>query len=132
MRFVDKTEQGKNCILIYLGDFDPSGTDMSRDIEERLGAFEAIVDVQRIALNQDQIDFYQPPPAPAKTTDSRAKKFIAKHGKHSWELDALKPGVIEGLITDTIRVYLDQKRFDQAIEQQEFEWQKLQAAITLT
>lgn len=128
-RFIKKTGQNKDCVLIYLGDFDPSGADMSRDIAERLEGFEAIVDVRRIALNQEQIDLYKPPPAPAKKTDSRAKKFIAKHGENSWELDALKPGVIEGLITDTIKVYLDQKRFDQAIEQQELERQTLQAAI---
>jgi len=119
MRFIEKTEHGKDCILIYLGDHDPSGLDMTRDIGERLSGFGAIVDVRRIALNRDQIDLYNPPVNPAKITDTRAKEYISKHGEHSWELDALKPDVIDALITDAIKVNLDQKRFNQAKERQE-------------
>jgi hypothetical protein len=129
MRFIEKAEQGKDCILIYLGDHDPSGLDMTRDIRERLIGFDARVDVRRIALNQDQVDLYKPPVNPAKITDSRAKEYIAKHGIHSWELDALSPEVIGGLIANAIEINLDQKRFNRAKEQQESERQALQAAI---
>ena len=129
MRFIEKTEQGKDCILIYLGDHDPSGMNMTQDIRERLAGFHANVDVRRIALNRDQIDFYKPPPYPAKITDTRAKEYIAKHGEYSWELDALKPDVIDTLIADAIKMNLDQKRFDQAIERQESERQALQTMI---
>jgi len=129
LRFIEKTEQGKDCILIYLGDHDPSGLDMTRDINERLAGFGAIVDVRRIALNRDQIDLYRPPVNPAKVTDTRVKEYIAKHGNHSWELDALKPEVIDALIADAIEINLDQKRFNLALERQEVERQALQAAI---
>ena len=110
MRFIGKAEQGKNCVLVYLGDHDPSGLDMTRDIYERLAGFGATVAVNRIALNRDQIDLYKPPVNPAKITDSRAKAYIAEHGEHSWELDALPPQIIDGLITGAIKVNLDQKR----------------------
>jgi hypothetical protein len=129
MRFIEASESGKDCILIYLGDHDPSGLDMTRDISERLAGFRATVDVRRIALNREQIDCYNPPVNPAKLTDTRAKAYIAKHGEHSWELDALKPDVIDALITDAIKMNLDQRKFDQAIERQESEQQALQAAI---
>jgi len=129
MRFIEKTEQGKDCVLIYLGDHDPSGLDMTRDIRDRLFLFGAVVDVRRIALNRDQIDLYKPPVNPAKITDTRAKEYIVKHGEHSWELDALKPEVIDALITGAIKNNLDQKRFEQTKKRQESERQALQEAI---
>jgi hypothetical protein len=128
-RFIKKSGQGKNCILIHLGDHDPSGLDMTRDISERLAGFGARVDVKRIALNRDQIDRYKPPVNPAKITDTRARTYIAEHGKHSWELDALPPEVIDALITKTIKISLDQKRFDVAKAQQESERQALRTMI---
>ena len=129
LRFIKKVEQGKECILIYLGDHDPSGLDMTRDIQERLNRFGASVDVRRIALNRDHIELYNPPVNPAKITDNRSKGYIDKHGKHSWELDALKPEVIDTLITGAIKINLDQKRFDEAKERQESERQALKTAI---
>ena len=130
LRFIKKTEQGKDCILIYLGDHDPSGMNITQVIGKHLTLFGATVDVRRIALNRDHIDLYKPPPYPAKITDTRSKDYIAKHGNHSWELDALKPDVIDALITDAIEINLDRKRFNQAIERQESERQSLQAIVS--
>ena len=103
MRFISKTEQGRECVIIHLGDHDPSGIDMTRDIRERMAIFGATVDVNRIALNMPQIRQYRPPPNPAKETDTRAAGYIAEHGSHSWELDALKPEILDGLITEAIK-----------------------------
>jgi hypothetical protein len=66
MRFIEKSENSRECVLIHLGDHDPSGIDMTRDIRERLAMFGASVDVKRIALNMPQIEEYNPPPNPAK------------------------------------------------------------------
>ena len=77
---------------------DPSGKDMTRDIADRLGLFGADVEVQRIALNWDQIDEFNPPPNPAKLSDSRAGAYIEEFGTESWELDALEPKVLTKLI----------------------------------
>jgi hypothetical protein len=75
-RFIQKHEEGKECKIIHLGDHDPSGLDMSRDITDRMTAFGANVCIDRIALNRDQIDAYNPPPNPAKITDTRASGYI--------------------------------------------------------
>lgn len=57
----------KDCVLFYLGDHDPSGEDMVRDIRDRLDEFEApTIDVIKLALTWDQIQQYNPPPNPAK------------------------------------------------------------------
>lgn len=94
-------------IIIHLGDHDPSGIDMTRDIQERLGLFGADVYVKRVALTMNQIQAYNPPPNPAKITDSRASKYINQFGDESWELDALEPKVITGLIKKQVTMYRD-------------------------
>lgn len=68
----------KEIHIIHLGDHDPSGRDMSRDIVDRLDLFGVSVEFQRIALNYDQIEEYSPPPNPTKLTDSRASKYIGR------------------------------------------------------
>ncbi len=94
----------KPVTILYLGDHDPSGIDVTRDTADRLSLLSrnADVTVKRLALNRDQIEEYKPPPNPAKTTDSRFKEYAKKHGDQSWELDALSPRVIDGLITSEV------------------------------
>jgi hypothetical protein len=111
---------------------------MTRDIIDRLTLFGAGVDVQRIALNMDQIRQYTPPPNPVKIDpetkqfkDTRAKKYVEKYGLSSWELDALRPEVLDGLITAAIKSNLDQKKYNQAIDRQEAEREHITALLPL-
>lgn len=103
-RFI-RQKQRKKRIIIHLGDHDPSGIDMTRDIQERLELFGADVYVKRVALTMNQIQTYNPPPNPAKITDSRASKYIDQFGDESWELDALEPKVITDLIKKQVTMY---------------------------
>ncbi|WP_251210191.1 hypothetical protein [Acetatifactor aquisgranensis] len=105
-RFIRQEEREKR-IIIHLGDHDPSGIDMTRDIQERLELFGADVYVKRVALTMNQIQTYNPPPNPAKITDSRASKYIDQFGDESWELDALEPKVITDLIKKQVTMYRD-------------------------
>lgn len=109
-------------VILHLGDHDPSGMDMSRDIQDRLRMFSRPYDnqdsievvVRRLALNMDQVQEYDPPPNPAKTTDPRARDYINQHGDDSWELDALDPDVIHELITTAIEQEIeDRELFDE-------------------
>lgn len=100
-RFI-RQKQRKKRIIIHLGDHDPSGIDMTRDIQEMFGAD---VFVKRVALTMNQIQTYNPPPNPAKITDSRASKYIDQFGDESWELDALEPKVITDLIKKQVTMY---------------------------
>lgn len=109
--------------IIHLGDHDPSGVDMTRDITDRLQEFLRgdgynvdDLEIQRIALNMDQVRTYNPPPNPAKLTDSRAADYIARFGRESWELDALNPSVLDNLIQTTIRSHLDIGQWDAQVE----------------
>ena len=115
-------DRGRKAIVLHMGDHDPSGLDMSRDIEARIRLFlagDGIADqeqfeLRRIALNRDQIDEYDPPPNPAKTTDSRYASYEVEHGDESWELDALSPEVIARLVEDQVRGLLDEEAWGQA------------------
>lgn len=107
MRFKYEARHGKDPHIIHLGDHDPSGVDMSRDISDRMELFEAYTEVHRIALNFDQITQYDPPPNPAKITDSRASGYIKTYGNDSWELDALNPSIITQLITNAVNDLTD-------------------------
>ena len=109
-RFEEAAENGQAPRLLYLGDHDPSGLDMSRDHNDRLTGFlEHLgieVDVRRIALNIDQVHQYNPPDNPTKPKDSRSPDYVKKFGRKCWELDALKPSVIDALI----RTHIDELR----------------------
>jgi hypothetical protein len=106
-RFIFNQNEGKKNILLHLGDHDPSGIDMTRDIKDRLKMFGVKIKVKRIALNMNQIRKYDPPPSPAKITDSRYEKYLSEFGNDSWELDALEPSVIDKLIKNNIKKYID-------------------------
>ena len=106
----------KHSVIIHLGDHDPSGIDMTRDIQDRLSIFCADVEVRRIALNMNQIEQYNPPPNPAKITDTRFAAYSQEHGDESWELDALEPSVLKNLIQTEIRSLMNEDRFNARME----------------
>ena len=116
-------DSGKKIVFLHLGDHDPSGLDMSRDILRRVELFSGLsdkIDFQRIALNMDQIEALQPPPNPAKETDTRARGYIEKYGRVSWELDALDPATLTELIESRILENIDKARFiNQQIREQD-------------
>lgn len=127
MRYVNLIEDGKQVVVLHLGDHDPSGIDMTRDIESRIrlmiehhvGGVDETFKVRRIALNMDQIDEYNPPPNPAKMTDSRASAYVDQYGDESWELDALAPDVLTKLIQNTAGEYIDNDLWEDIERRQE-------------
>lgn len=115
-RMVEHYQNGQKILILHLGDHDPSGMDMTRDIRDRLFTFvgseiagdfggtinshefKDVLEVRRIALNWDQIEEYDPPPNFAKITDTRARDYMDRFGQDSWELDALPPRALAELI----------------------------------
>lgn len=164
-------EQGQIPVILHLGDHDPSGIDMTRDILDRLELFlyrdwvdrdvrrqiptedgkyplsvirgdmarrikhtrsfnlevdtefdtdrELPVWVRRIALNMDQVEEYDPPPNPAKFTDSRARDYVEIYGRESWELDALEPTVLSDLIQDNIEDLIERDEWNKKLAREE-------------
>ena len=113
-RFLERELKGQKCWIVYLGDHDPSGIDMTRDNRDRLALFaeDHGIEVRRIALNMDQVEQYAPPTNPTKVTDSRAAEYIENFGYSSWELDALEPKVIVDLIQEQIEGEVDHRQWE--------------------
>lgn len=111
-RFINQDYRDSRTI-IHLGDHDPSGIDMTRDIRERLALFGADVDVKRVALTMDQIERFSPPPNPTKLTDARASGYISEYGHECWELDALEPKIITSLIRNEVTALMDSDLFEE-------------------
>jgi hypothetical protein len=157
-RLLEQIRAGKKVHIIHLGDHDPSGVDMSRDIEDRIKMFlehHLVADfmkeyakdhpcpkddvdpyfdeasklysdsgrhaasrfnLNRIALNMDQVREYDPPPNPAKLTDSRSTSYVNEHGDESWELDALEPTVLTELIQNAVRELMDEDTWEKSVK----------------
>jgi len=107
-RIIPAMNEGQDVVILHLGDHDPSGLDMTRDLRDRLSIFTGErVTVSRIALTMDQIEELNPPPNPAKQTDKRFKDYAARYGEASWELDALPPEYLANLIHEHASQYID-------------------------
>lgn len=114
------TKLGYKPFILHFGDHDPSGQDMSRDIEERLRiTFDADCEFKRVALNMDQITQYDCPPNPAKVEDSRYKKYVEEYGTSSWEMDALEPFDLQRLCEHEIKHLLDAKKYDARVAERD-------------
>lgn len=110
----------QRIVVLHFGDHDPSGIDMSRDLEERLLMFSrhrTPISFRRVALNMDQIEEQNPPPNPAKTTDCRYQGYADKYGDESWELDALEPEYIQTLVRENIESVIDWGKWNETKEE---------------
>lgn len=108
-RFLQRAEDDKALFILYLGDHDPSGIDMTRDVNDRMELFlsGSGASVQRLALNMDQVREMNPPENPAKITDSRAAGYIKRFGHSSWELDAIEPRRLAAIVSGAIERLVD-------------------------
>jgi len=123
-RILAAAKNDKKVILVYIGDHDPSGLDMLRDVETRLVEFcygAKVFDLLHLALTMEQIREFNPPPDFAKVTDKRARGYIAQYGNMSWEVDALRPEYLRELLVDTLTNYLDVDLMQAKIESEKRE-----------
>lgn len=112
---IPAAKAGQEIVILHMGDHDPSGIDMSRDLEERINLYSEgtfLVNFRRLALNMDQIEAFNPPPNPAKVTDSRFQGYSEIYGDESWELDALSPSVTNNLLSEKIQEHIDTAFWD--------------------
>lgn len=123
-RLLRHLEGGQDVVIVHLGDHDPSGIDMTRDIIERLNLFtkagisNGLAKVERIALNFAQVEELDLPPNPAKLSDSRAKAYIADFGRSSWELDALDPEYLQRIISKTVSLFRDEDKWAETMDRE--------------
>jgi hypothetical protein len=104
-------------IVFYLGDHDPSGLDMARNLREELALYaRQPVEVVSLGLNLAQVHELSLPPNPAKQTDKRCAEYVRSTGQtDSWELDALQPSYIDALINKAIEEIVDDDAWQEAV-----------------
>jgi len=120
-RFNDAVYQGKQPVILYFGDYDPSGEDIPRALAENirdLGCEE--IEVRRICLMEEQVLAWHLPPAPTKLTDSRTANW---DGLGQVELDAVRPEKLISLLDDAISDIFNEDLHDEllAVEREERE-----------
>ena len=120
-----KQNYNKNCVVLYLGDHDPSGEDMVRDVKDRMDIFGCDLEIKKIALTMEQIEQYSPPPNLTKRTDPRSETYIVNYGNQSWELDALTPDTLNELLVTHIEDLLDMEKYEAVIKQEDEEKMRL-------
>ena len=129
-RLIRHTEAGQYAYILHFGDHDPSGIDMTRDIRDRLALFECDMELERMALNMDQVEQYKPPPNPAKETDSRFTGYIRRFGDESWELDALEPQLLADLVRRRVRELIEAVPWNKAVNAEKKQRQLLEKVST--
>ena len=115
VRYID---QGEDVVVLYFGDFDPSGEDMKRSLEDRLESLGCQPEVIKCALTRDDIRRYKLPPDFTKKTDTRSAAFVAEHGDLSVELDALPADVLRARLTAEVESRMDLKALAKIKEQE--------------
>ena len=87
-------------VILYFGDYDPSGEDIPRSIQENLSRMGVEVEMRRIALLENQVIEMNLPPAPIKVGDSRSAKW---EGLGQVELDAIEPNMLQSMCREAIK-----------------------------
>jgi hypothetical protein len=102
-------DDGRDLIVLYVGDYDPSGMYMSEaDLPKRLAQYGGDhIELRRIALTADQVGSLPSFPASDKTKDTRYRWFVNRYGDQCWELDAMDPRVLRNLVEDAIQALID-------------------------
>lgn len=130
-RLLDYIRGGQDVTIIHLGDHDPSGIDMTRDIKDRLKIFlkgdNEHIKVDRISLNMDQVTKYKCPPNPGKREDPRFKDYAKKYGSNSWEIEALNARVLIELVRKAVGKYVNKP----AMEASQAEERRCRGEISL-
>jgi hypothetical protein len=110
-------------ILLYIGDWDPSGMHMSeRDLPDRLERYGGEAEVKRIALTEYDIgDELASFSAETKRKDPRYRSYVERYGRRCWELDALNPNVLRSRVEGAIREYIDWEEWERCKRVEEAE-----------
>jgi len=127
-RFMENAKD-KKAVVLYFGDFDPSGKDIERFIAEALDWFGVEVKIKPIAVSEEQIQLYNLPSTPEDVKeraklrrDPRFKDW--EHGMFRVELDALMafvPDEFERIVKESVSEYFDEEIYLLVLERQDEE-----------
>jgi hypothetical protein len=102
-------DDGRDLILLYVGDYDPSGMYMSQeDLPNRFAKYDGDhIKLRRIALTREQLRGLASFPASDKRKDPRYRWFVSNHGDRCWELDAMDPNALRDCVQREIEQLIE-------------------------
>jgi hypothetical protein len=121
---------GERVHVLAMTDHDPSGVEMHNDLLRRLPRYGGdFIDVEKIGLTYDQITAYGLASNPTKKADSRKKKYIAKFGDRTWELDAIPPDELKRVVKTSIEKFIDPDLWNKRIKEIEKDREAIKARM---
>jgi len=121
----ERYSEREDVTVLYFGDLDPSGDDMVRSLEERLGFFNCFPEIIKCALTDEDVTRYNLPPDMTKKTDTRRAAFVARHGDIAVELDALPVDVLRDRLVAEVESRIDMVALAETRETEQAEIAKL-------
>ncbi len=112
--------------ILHFADHDPSGLNMTEDIQSRLYRYGSHARVKRIALTYAQVRQFGLEPMPTKISDSRWREYSSQYGNQCWELDALPPNELQNIIGNAIKAHIEVSRWNRTFKEIEKEKRSLQ------
>jgi hypothetical protein len=128
---IAEDDDGRELIVLYVGDWDPSGLCMSEvDLPGRLRKYDGHhVVLRRISLTQDQLAGLPSFPASDKSKDKRYKWFVKNYGDRCWELDALDPNILRECVRKAIESYIEPEAWERCKIAERAEQSSLSAVL---
>lgn len=122
-----ESDDGRELLILYVGDHDPSGLHMSEvDLPGRLARYGgAHITVERIALLPEDLHALPSFPASDKSKDSRYSWFVEHYGTRCWELDAMPATDLRARVEERILREIEPVAWDRCMAAQEAEQQSL-------
>jgi hypothetical protein len=125
-------DDGRPLIILYVGDFDPSGMFMSEvDLPNRFVKYDGDhVTLKRIALTREHVNGLPSFPATDKRKDPRFKWFVKNYGKRCWELDAMDPNDLRACVKREIKKLIEPVAWKRCERINRAEQESLQTILT--
>ena len=111
---ISQDDDGRELVVIYVGDYDPSGLCMSEvDLPKRFEQYGGDhITLKRIALTGEQVLELPSFPASDKKKDPRFKWFTGRYGNQCWELDALDPNALRDCVEKHIKELIEPEAWE--------------------
>jgi hypothetical protein len=122
-RALEAIGMGQQPIVLYFGDWDPSGVNMihaaMQTLTDELELY--MVKYYRAGINPEHFEIIQANPVPVKPGDPRSRRFIKQYGETAYELDAFHPEQLQKLVRASIEAFTDMSEYDENAEQEMFD-----------
>ena len=128
---VAEDDDGRDLIVLYVGDYDPSGLCMSEhDLPNRLEKYDGDhVVLKRIALCREHLTGLPSFPASDKKKDPRYRWFVDNYGTRCWELDALDPNTLRDIVREAIEAEIEPEAWDRCATIERAERESLRSVL---